>query len=259
VEALGLFYDFRRLTPPGQRGDEMIRRLAERLIAMDLLTQASELLQHQIDKRLQGAARAQVAARLATVYLMNRKPEQALQALRATRMSDLSDDLRQRRLLLEARALSETGRHELALEIIEDMHGREVDRLRADIHLGARHWRQAAEQIEGLYGERWRDARALSTSERSDMLRAAIGYALAEDMIGLDRFRQKYGPRMAESPDRRIFEVLTAPLSARGEEFAEIAKSASSVDTLGAFLRDLRARFPEPSDTVSSARQPKQG
>ena len=81
VEALGLFYDFRDLTPIGRRGDEMIRRLADRLVAVDLLDQAAELLQHQVDHRLQGGARAQVATRLAVIYLMNRKPERALATL----------------------------------------------------------------------------------------------------------------------------------------------------------------------------------
>ncbi len=85
VEALGLFYDFRELTPIGRRGDEMIRRLADRLVAVDLLDQAAELLQHQVDHRLQGAARAQVATRLAIIYLMNRKPDRALATLQATR------------------------------------------------------------------------------------------------------------------------------------------------------------------------------
>ena len=63
IDALSLFYDFRELTPIGRRGDEMIRRLADRLVSVDLLYQASELLQHQIDNRLQGAARSQVATR----------------------------------------------------------------------------------------------------------------------------------------------------------------------------------------------------
>ena len=86
IEALGLFYDFRELTPIGRRGDEMIRRLADRLVSVDLLDQAAELLQHQVDHRLQGAARAQVATRLAVVYLMNRKPDRALATLQATRI-----------------------------------------------------------------------------------------------------------------------------------------------------------------------------
>ena len=81
IEALGLFYDFRELTPIGRRGDEMIRRLADRLVSVDLLDQAAELLQHQVDHRLQGGARAQVATRLAVVYLMNRKPDRALATL----------------------------------------------------------------------------------------------------------------------------------------------------------------------------------
>ncbi|MFX5287198.1 hypothetical protein ABTC87_18615, partial [Acinetobacter baumannii] len=56
VEALALFYEFRDLTPIGRRGDEMIRRLADRLVVVDLLEQASELLQYQIDHRLEGSA-----------------------------------------------------------------------------------------------------------------------------------------------------------------------------------------------------------
>src|SRR5262249_54752923 len=42
VEALGLFFDFRDLTPIGRRGDEMIRKLSDRLISVDLLEQAAE-------------------------------------------------------------------------------------------------------------------------------------------------------------------------------------------------------------------------
>jgi tetratricopeptide (TPR) repeat protein len=62
IDALSLFYDFRDLTPIGRRGDEMIRRLADRLVSVDLLDQAAELLQHQVDHRLQGAARSQVGS-----------------------------------------------------------------------------------------------------------------------------------------------------------------------------------------------------
>src|SRR6202163_4582905 len=109
----------------------MIRRLADRLVAVDLLDQASELLQYQIDRRLEGAARAQVAARLAMVYLMNRKPDRAIVALRTTRIADLSGELRQQRLLLEARAQRDIGRHDLALHTISNITGREAVRLRS--------------------------------------------------------------------------------------------------------------------------------
>jgi hypothetical protein len=259
VDALGMFYEYRELTPIGRRGDEMIRRLADRLVAVDLLDQASELLQYQIDKRLEGAARAQVAARLAMVYLTNRKPDRAIAALRTTRITDLSGELRQQRLLLEARAQSDIGRHGLALDIISNISGHEAIRLRSDIYWASRRWREASEQIELYYADRWRDFKPLNAVEKGDLIRAVVGYALAEDAIGLARFREKYAPLMSGEADRAAFETASKPAAANSAEFAQIAKMAASVDTLDGFLREMRMRFPDataraplPPETVKA-------
>ncbi len=256
IDALALFYDFRELTPIGRRGDEMIRRLADRLVSVDLLPQAAELLQHQVDNRLQGAARAHVATRLAVIYLMDRKPERAQAVLRATRLAELNTELRQLRLLLEARALSDIGRHELALEVIGNIDNREAIRLRADILWAARRHAEASEQIEVLLAERWKDFTPLSDVERGDVLRAAIGYALAGDHIGIGRLREKYESKMNESPDKRAFEVATAPHEAKSTEFRDLTKAVGAHDTLDSFLRDMRGRYPEigtlsPGETQS--------
>jgi len=256
VEALGLFYDYRDLTPIGRRGDEMIRRLADRLVGVDLLDQAAELLQHQVDHRLQGAARAQVATRLATIYLMNRKADRALATLQNTRVSDLSNELRDQRLLLESRATSDTGRHDLALELITNIQGHEAVRLRADIMWAAKRWREAAEQIELLMGDRWQQFPPLNDAERTDILRAAIGYTLGEEPIGLTRLREKFTAKMADGPDRRAFDIVSAPIGASGPEFQGVANKISNVDTLDAFLRDMRARYAETPTVVAPAKAP---
>jgi hypothetical protein len=245
IDALAMFYEYRELTPIGRRGDEMIRRLADRLVAVDLLDQASELLQYQIDKRLEGAARAQVAARLAMVYLTNRKPDRAIAALRSTRIADLSGELRQQRLLLEARAQSDIGRHDLALDIISNLGGREAIRLRSDIYWAARQWRESSEQIELYYADRWRDFKPLNPVEKGDVVRAVVGYALAEDAIGLARFREKYAPLMSSDADRTVFEAASRPTGSNSADFVEIARMAASVDTLDGFLRDMKTRFPD--------------
>jgi tetratricopeptide (TPR) repeat protein len=257
VEALGMFYEFRELTPIGRRGDELIRRLADRLASIDLLDQAAELLQYQVDHRLEGAARAQVAARLAMIYLANRKPDMAITALRASRISDLSGELRQQRLLLEARAQSDVGRHDLALDIVSNVSGREVLRLRSDIFWAARRWRESAEQIELYYGDRFRDFKPLNAVEKSDVIRAAVGYALADDSIGLSRFREKYAPLMSESADRLAFDIASKPAAASSAEFAEIAKLAASVDTLDGFLREMKQRFPDATARAPASPQAK--
>ena len=78
-------------------------------------------------------------------------------------------------------------------------------------------------------------------SSSQDILRAEIGYALAEDTLGLGRFREKYAAKMAQTPDARAFEIVSAPLGASGDEFGAIAHAAASVDTLEGFLRDMKA------------------
>jgi len=245
VDALGIFYEYRELTPIGRRGDEMIRRLADRLVAVDLLDQASELLQYQVDKRLEGAARAQVAARLAMVYLTSRKPDRAISALRTTRIADLSGELRQQRLLLEARAQSDIGRHDLALDIIANINGREAIRLRSDIYWASRRWREASEQIELYYG---RSLARLQTPEsagegrrdpRGCRLRAGRGCHRSGALP------RKYAPLMSAEPDRSAFDTASKPATATSTGFADIARMAASVDTLDGFLREMRTRFPD--------------
>ena len=251
-----MFYDFRELTPIGRRGDEMIRRLADRLVAVDLLDQAADLLQYQVDHRLRGAARAQVATRLAVIYLMNRKADRALALLRGTRAADLANEFRNQRLLLEGRALSDLGRHDLALEVVAHVDGRETVRLRSDILWAARRWAPSAEQIELYYGERWKDWEPLNDVERADILRAATGYALGEDALGLGRLRERYAAKMAETPDARAFEIVSAPLGTNSKEFREIARAAASIDTLDGFLREMQKRYPEASPVPQPSPSP---
>ena len=49
----------------------------------------------------------------------------------------------------------------------------------------------------------------------------------------------------SDGPDRRAFNVVTAPIGTSGAEFQDIAKKVASIDTLDGFLRDLRSRYPE--------------
>jgi hypothetical protein len=84
---LSLFYDFRELTPIGRRGDELVRRLVDRLVSIDLLDQAADLLLHQVDNRLTGTAKAQIAADLALIYLMDYRPSEAVAVLQRSRVS----------------------------------------------------------------------------------------------------------------------------------------------------------------------------
>jgi hypothetical protein len=187
------------------------------------------------------------------VYLANHKPDRALTTLRTTRIADLAGELRQQRLLLEARANSDIGRHDLALDIVSNLSGREAVRLRSDIYWAARRWRESSEQIELYYGDRWRDFKPLNPTEKSDVIRAVVGYALADDAIGMARFREKYAPLMSGESDKLTFDTASKPAAASSGEFAAIAKVAASVDTLDGFIREMKSRFPDATARAPQA------
>jgi tetratricopeptide (TPR) repeat protein len=256
VEALSIYYDFRALTPVGRLGDEMIRNLADRLVQVDLLTQAAELLEHQVDNRLRGAARAQVAARLAMIHLMNRKPAEALRVLARTRVANLPEDIRRQRTVVEARALADTGRTELALQLIDTLQGAEAERMKADTLWAARAWQQAAEQIERVLADSWQQQGPLDDQQRYNVMRAAIAYSLADDQLGLDRLSGKFVGKMVTSPDARAFEVVTRPVDAKGDEFLGLARRIASVDTLEAFLNEFRTNLERPAEAPEAAVPP---
>jgi hypothetical protein len=224
----------------------MIRRLADRLVALDLLTEAADLLQHQVDNRLTGASKAVVAGRLALIHLMNRQPARAYQTLKESRAADLPTEVKRSRALLEARALSDLSRTDLAVELVEAESGPDVERLRADILWQGRRWREAAEVFERIIGDRWQGPEPLDERTRADVMRAAIAYGLAEEDLALERMRAKFSGKMADSQDARSFALVTSHKAGLGSaDYREVARSVASADTLADFLAEYRQRYPD--------------
>ena len=211
----GLFYDFRELTPIGRRGDEMIAGgsptgWCRSIYAAGGGTPAASGRSSSARR----CARAGGDARLAVIYLMNRRADRALAVLRSTRMADLSNEMRNQRLLLEGRAVGDRPSRRRARS------GRQPHRPRghqaalgypvAARRAGARRPTDGAVIRRPLAG-----VRAARRCRASRYLRTAIGYALGEDALGLGRFRERYAGKMGDGPDRRAFDVVTAPVGKR--------------------------------------------
>jgi len=249
LQTLSLFYDFRELTPIGRLGDEMIRRLSDTLIKVDLLDQAAEILSHQVEKRLKGAARAQVATRLALVELLRRQPQKALTVIRRTRQAVLPKTVARRRALLEARALAELNRYDLAISVLINLKGKDVERTRAAILWRSKSWQNAGEAYERYLGNSWEGTPELTGAQRINVLQAAISYTLAEDVLGTKRLVTKFNAKMAKSLDAQTFKVITTSNSGGEVEFRNIAKKIAAIDTLKSFLEEFRkAELSLPSD-----------
>jgi hypothetical protein len=242
VDALALFYDNLDLTPVGPDGDEMIRRMSDRLVAVDLLAPAASLLAYQVDKRLEGVAKAQVATRLAAVYLMDHKPDKAVATIRDSQISGLPDPETHERMVLEARAFAALKQWDNALDLIAVDQADDTKRLRADIYWEAGNWATAGQKIEELLEPRASDPSPLTDAERAQVLRAAVAYSLANDETSLTRLREHFVSRMKSTSDANLFAVLSADIDQHGLAFRDAAARIASVDTLESFMKDFSKR-----------------
>ena len=245
IEAVALFYDYRFLTPIGTDGDRMVRRLVDRLVAFDLLGQAADLLEYQVENRLrEPSARARVATDLTVIYLTDHRPADALRTLRNTRVAGLPDELVAERRMLEARAHAELGRFEHALELVAGDDSATARRLRADVAWDRRDWPDAGRRLEGVLGDRWSDDAPLGEAEQADVLRTAIAWNLAGDREAIRRINQRYGAQMRVTSQASAFDVLTSELTVSGDaRVGDLARRIADIDTLDAFMQRYQSRF----------------
>tara|TARA_R110000824_G_scaffold390760_20_gene588060 strand:+ start:15196 stop:18855 length:3660 start_codon:yes stop_codon:yes gene_type:complete len=244
VQALSFYYEFQDLTPIGQRGDELIRHLAERLVSIDLLAQAEVLLRYQIEQRLYGSvAKAQVAARLAGVYLLDDKPKDALQIIRATMQNQLPPELNKKRMLLEARSLASLKQYELALDLLSEVEGEQAEELRAEVYWEQQNWDAAGQEAENIAESRSAGQGsdiALSDDARLYVMRSAIAYSLGSNDRGLSRLREKFGGKMQTSVDASAFAVVSDPIETSGVAFRQLASRVAAVDMIERFVSSMK-------------------
>ena len=254
VKALALFYQFIDMVPIGADGDRMLRLLADRLIAFDLLPQATELLQHQVDKRLGNAvARAQVGAKLALVYLMDHKPEKALNVIRSTGRSRLPRALNHERRLIEARAFMALGSMDQALEIIETDRSREASLLRADIIWRGKNWPKAGPAMLKIVERYIPVSDSLSEDEASLVLRTAIALSLAQDRAGVELLKSRYGTAMAASQEKEVFEMATSDQDLRDLPIDKLAPALAQTQNLRAVLKRYEQRYEDAAEKAKAS------
>ncbi len=257
IQALALFYDFKDLTPIGADGDEMVRKLSRRLVDVDLLDQAAELLKYQVDNRLDGVPKAEVSTDLAMIDLMNKKPEDALDAINNSRTTLLPAALNQRRRLIQARALVSLGRFDDGLELLLNDKTAEAEGLRAEIAWRQKNWGLAGPKYEAELGDRWKTPGPLTGEEQGELVRAGTAYSMAGDDKSLARLRQHYG-RLADSGSApNAVKVALDGVDGTRLTPEDFARAVSQTEVFAGWLDAMKKRFAaEPSPFTGAAAAP---
>lgn len=242
VKAIALYDEFRELTPTGPKGDEMIRRLADRLVSVDLLNEAARLLKRQVDYRLSGNDRARVGARLGLVYLLDRRPGDAMQAILETKMPNMPPSLDQQRTHLLARALADMGKPTEAVALLDGDTSRTAQMLRAEIHWKTGAWDKAAEAL-GVLAPPPSPSLVLTSDQARLVLDWATALTLAQDEAATARLRRTYGEAMNRTPFRDAFDLITTPPEEGLIDYRTVADRIKQAEDFQSFLTAYRDRL----------------
>jgi hypothetical protein len=237
----------------------MVRKLVKRLVDVDLLPQAAELLKYQADNRLDGVPRAQVATDLAMIYVMDRKPEKALEAINASRTTVLPTALNLERRLIEARAWMTVGKFDTALEIIEKDTSKDAGDLRAEIVWKQRDWAAAGPLFEKGLGERYKTATPLSADEEGRLIRAGVAYSLAGDEASLARLQSRYQGFYEKANNPEALRIALTGLPSGRLSVGDFSRVSADNEAFAGWVDKMKGRFktrPAPVGTGKAAATP---
>lgn len=252
IQAVALFYEFDdNLMPIGPDGDQMVRKLAQRLVAFDLLEPASSLLQYQVDNRIRGVGKSAVAVDLATIYLWDKRPDKALAAINTTRQPSLPKELALERRLLEAAAYRDLGRYDHTIELVEPLEGAEAKSLLADAYWRDRKWPEAAAALVAMLPP----AGQVQKKDADLVFKTAIAARMAKDMGQLSKLRA-YSAAMEGSANKASFDLITSQTDVSGAALSEAVRRLADAPRVDAFAAAMKKRFEAPKTAPASPAAP---
>jgi hypothetical protein len=213
------------------------------LVEVDLLARASELLEHQVTFRLEGAEKSRVGARLAYVYLRDNQPQETLRVLDESAYPDIPLDLDQQRRHLRAKALMSLGRSEDAVALLGDDMTEDAERLRIELHHEDKNWPEKALSLERLIGDPAVLVENFTDEDARNVLDWVSALALAGDERQLQRVRRRYGVMMAESPFKDAFQLITSPQERGLPDYRTLSRKLREVESFKSFMDVYRERL----------------
>ena len=257
VKALALFQDFKWLAPLSKKHYQIMQRLADRLVAVDLLPRAQELLLSLLYKAdVPLIDQAKIGARLAIIYLFENKPQDALLTIEATDYPDIPEALKNQRNIIASRALSDMGRADEALALIEHDFSTQAIIRKFEVYWNAKDWDSASDTIKYLIEEPV-EGKPLSTDQINYILDWATTLKQAGKETVLIRLRNKFAPFFKGTAHQSAFNVLTNHLEEDKIDIGSIKTVISDIKNFNDFARFYTGKLEHESQKEDTEAQPK--
>lgn len=226
LEAVALFQDFKALAPPGGKGDLALANFAGRLIDLDLVDEADELLDHLVRHRLTAEPRVEAAAELATLRISRRQWTDALSTLDQVADTKKSPERHEQHLRLRAQALSGLGRTGDALALLTESQDVETMWLRAEMAWGAADWIRARKSYRDLDTVGALDGAKLAVRQSATVLRWAVAAHLLRNGEEVREVARRFQAKIEDPALAEALKALATPDASGGGDALAAARAA---------------------------------
>lgn len=250
LEILGLYYDFRELTPPGARGDQLIAKIGDQLRGLGLFERASKLLKHQLDFRTKSAIeKAKLGKQLAELYLLNLKNKKGLDILERTESKHIPNEVVQQRTLIKSRLLMASGKMTEANNILISLADHKSKKLKANLAWEQKDYKKFIPIAENILKkqstpEKWVE------EDHSNFARLVFAYGITNNISKIKQLEKDYPLYVSQENITQIFTFLK-----QNQEYINVDKYKNKqttwseiiqrMDTYNAFTEQYSRYFDE--------------
>lgn len=209
IKSLALYQDFQNLAELSSQKNLIIQKLADRLVAVDLLPRAASLLGSLLDSPdLSASDVAKIGARLAIINLFEKQPGAALTILDKTERSNIPYDLQALRRIIKAKTLSDLNLPAEALELLAEDTSKNAMLLKSEIYWNSGQWDKVSDTIKYLVKNPLPD-QPLDDEQIGYILDWATALKKSGKETVLVRLRNKFMPYFAKTKYHSVFNILT--------------------------------------------------
>lgn len=257
IKALALFDDFGYLIARSRHQTAITIKLADRLVAVDLLDRAYKLLENYLQKHEKQLSHTEISAmgsRMALINLFKNEENKALTNLRNTQFDDIPQTLALQRRIIEAQAFVRQGNTDKALELLGDDTGKNAILLKTEIYWNSGQWNEASDAIRSLIEKPKKD-----TPLSDEQMRYILDWLTALKQAGKEtvivRARNTFMPYFEKTPYASIFSLLTDVLEKDKLDMKEINKTIKDVQSFSNFAKQYTQSLIDTNLTENNANQ----
>lgn len=255
VKSLALYQDYSWLAPKSRNYNAIVQKLADRLVAVDLLDRAFELLDTQMKTEpVTEQEKAAYGSRMALIQLFNGNNHDALALLDKTEADNLPETLALQRRIIRAKALSGTGNERLALDLLKDDYSKNALLLKSEIFWNGNMWSDAADALKYLI-EKPQPGQPLSEEQINYILDWATALKKAGHETVIVRLRNKFMPWFKDTKYYSVFSILTDTLENSQINIRVIDKAINDVETFSNFAKIYNQSLMTSNLTETPAQQ----